>query len=192
MIELSSPFRVAVPADAAALADLVNFAGHGMPLHIWTGAAAPGQDPWEYGRARQAQKARDGQIAVVDTGDGPIAGLTGYVIGPDPEEIPADLPGLFVPLVELENAAPDSWYVNVLACYPAHRGQGWGSRLLGLAEDIARAEGLARTSLIVADDNAGARALYQRQGYVETDQRACDPGGWQTDTRAWILMIKSL
>ena len=55
-----------------------------------------------------------------------MASLTGYVIGPDPEPIGADFPALFRPLQELENQALDSWYVNVLACYPEHRGEGPG------------------------------------------------------------------
>ena len=52
MIPLAAPIRLATAADAPALADLVNFAGRGPPLHFWTVAAAPGQDPWELGRAR--------------------------------------------------------------------------------------------------------------------------------------------
>lgn len=192
MIDLSAPFRLATPADAPALAELVNFAGEGLPLHVWTGMAAPGQDPWDFGRDRQAKKAAEGPIVVADLGDGAIAGLTGYPIGSEPEPVTPDIPPLFVPLLELENAAPDSWYVNVLAGYPAHRGQGWGGKLLDIAEDIARAEGKLRMSLIVAGHNGGARALYARKGYVETESRDCDPGDWETETDTWVLMIKPL
>ena len=41
---------------------------------------------------------------------------------------------MFVPLQELENLAPGTWYVNVLAAYPEHRGQGYGTALLAVAE----------------------------------------------------------
>jgi ribosomal protein S18 acetylase RimI-like enzyme len=165
MIPLASPFRRATPDDAPALAELINHAGHGLPLHFWTLAAAPGQDPWDLGRARQAARAEEGKIVVIDEGAGAIAALTGYAIGPDPDQPDADTPALFRPLVELEALAPRSWYVNVLACQPAHRGRGHGSRLLELAERIAAAENLPRMSVIVADDNAGARRLYERHGY---------------------------
>jgi ribosomal protein S18 acetylase RimI-like enzyme len=192
MIPLAPPFRRATAADAHALADLVNFAGHGLPLHFWTLAAAPGQDPWDLGRARQAARAEDGQIVVIDEGAGPIAALTGYPIGPAPDLPDADTPALFRPLLELEALAPSSWYVNVLAAYPAHRGRGLGARLLGLAERIAAAQGLSRMSVIVADDNPGAARLYARHGYGETARRPCVRDGWETATREWILMTKDL
>ena len=39
---------------------------------------------------------------------------------------------MFVPLQELENLAPGTWYVNVLAVHPPFRGLGLGTKLLGL------------------------------------------------------------
>jgi ribosomal protein S18 acetylase RimI-like enzyme len=190
MIPLAPPLRLARADDGPVLARLVNYAGEGLPLHLWTEMAAGGEDPWEIGAGRQAAKARDGQVVVIDEGDGPVAGLTGYRIdGPQPVE---ELPPLFRPLQELENLAPGSWYVNVLAALPEHRGRGLGTRLLGLADQIARDEGLSRLSIIVADDNTGARRLYQRQGYVEAGRRPMVTEGWQTDGTEWVLLIKHL
>ena len=74
-LELDPPLRLARDTDAAQLAELVNFAGEGLPLHVWTGLASDGQDPWDVGRMRQAEKAREGKIVVVDYGDGAVAGL---------------------------------------------------------------------------------------------------------------------
>ncbi|SLN17880.1 putative acetyltransferase [Roseovarius gaetbuli] len=192
MIELERPFRLADEKDAHSLADLVNFAGEGLPLHIWTGLARDDEDPWEIGRARQAEKARDGQIVVMDNGDGAVAGLTGYSIRSEPEPIGEDFPPLFRPLQELENNALESWYVNVLACYPTHRGQGIGSQLLELAERIGASEGLRRMSVIVASNNTGARRLYERHGYRQAATLPCVKATWETDTEAWVLLIKSL
>ncbi len=56
MITLEPPFRLADETDASELADLVNFAGEGLPYYIWKGLAEGGQDAWEVGRARQASK----------------------------------------------------------------------------------------------------------------------------------------
>ncbi|UWR07131.1 N-acetyltransferase [Ruegeria sp. B32] len=78
-------------------------------------------------------------------------------IGSEPEEIGDDFPALFRPLQELKNKALDSWYVNVLACYPENRGEGLGSKLLEVADEIARDAGYNTMSLIVADENVGAR-----------------------------------
>ena len=192
MIPLEPPLRLAAETDGGALADLVNFAGEGLPLHIWTGLTKPGEDPWEIGRSRQRDKARDGRIVVVDLGQGAIASLTGYAIGPQPEPVGEDMPALFRPLQELENQAPDSWYVNVLACYPEHRGKGYGSLLLKTAEAIARDAGLARMSVIVADTNAGARRLYERHGYREVAKRRCERGDWKAAPEHWVLLIKGI
>ncbi|MEL7047066.1 MAG: GNAT family N-acetyltransferase, partial [Pseudomonadota bacterium] len=93
---------------------------------------------------------------------------------------------------ELENDALESWYVNVLACYPEQRSKGHGTRLLEVAEDICRSTGLHRLSIIVASDNTGAKRLYERMGYVVTASRLCVKDGWQTETESWDLLIKSL
>lgn len=192
MIKLEDPFRMATEEDAKELADLVNFAGEGLPLYLWSGLAAQKQDPWQVGRERQAAKAREGRIVVADFGDGAVASLTGYAIGPVPEPIGPDFPALFRPLQELENEAPESWYVNVLAVYPECRGEGLGTRLLQLAEDFAADAGLNRMSVIVALENTGAKKLYERQGYVEAARRPCVREGWATRITAWVLLIKDL
>ncbi len=192
MITIEPPARLATPSDAAELADLVNFAGEGLPLHIWKGLCTDGQDPWEVGKARQAEKAAEGQIIVVDYGQGAVASLTGYVIGDEPTEIGEDFPALFRPLQELENQALNSWYVNVLACYPTHRGKGIGSQLLDLAEDIGRSESVRRMSVIVAGNNTGARRLYERHGYVQTATAPCIKEDWKTPAETWVLLIKPL
>ena len=129
---------------------------------------------------------------MVDTGDGAIAGLAGYAIGAQPQTISEEMPAIFRPLQELENLALESWYVNVLACYPKHRGKGHGGRLLQLAQDIATSAGLDRMRIIVASNNAGARRLYERQGYREIAKRACVAEGWETEVEDWILMTKEL
>jgi len=192
MIPLQQPFRIANEADAHELADLVNFAGEGLPLHVWGGIAQDGQDPWDVGRARQAEKASEGQVVVVDFGNGAVASLTGYAIGAEPEPIGDDFPILFRPLQELENQALESWYVNVLACYPEYRGKGHGSRLLRLAEQIAQDENLKNMSVIVAGNNSRARLLYERHGYEKVATRPCIRDDWETETEHWVLLTKSL
>jgi ribosomal protein S18 acetylase RimI-like enzyme len=191
-LELQPPLRLAREVDAAELAELVNFAGEGLPLHVWKGLVGEGQNPWDVGRSRQADKAREGKIIVVDYGSGAVASLTGYEIGTEPEAIGDDFPALIRPLQELENMALESWYVNILASYPEHRGKGIGSRLLELAEKIAESCGLFRMSVIVASNNTGARRLYERHGYEEAASLPCVKEDWDTDTERWVLLVKEL
>jgi ribosomal protein S18 acetylase RimI-like enzyme len=192
MVDLTTPLRRATRADATALADFINMAGEGMPLHVWRQMASAGEDPWEVGRRRQAERAEAGKVLVIDEGSGAIAGLTGYPTPAEPEPIADDEVDMFVPLIELENLAPSTWYVNILATYADHRGRGHGTRLLALAEDIAREQKLRAMLIIVASGNTVARRLYERTGYVETARRAIVKGGWECDSDTWVLLLKTL
>jgi hypothetical protein len=42
--------RQATPDDADALAQLINFAGEGMPVYLWERMAEEGETAWDVGR----------------------------------------------------------------------------------------------------------------------------------------------
>ena len=186
--------RDATRSDCAELAQLINFAGEGLPLYLWRQMAGAGEDPWEIGRERAARDSggfsyRNSIVAEVD---GTIAGaLVGYPVADEPEAIdPADTPPMFVPLIELENLAAGTWYVNAVAAFPEARGLGVGSELMRRAEQRAVELGLRGISLIVSDANRGARRLYERLGYEETASRPMVKEQWQNGGENWVLMIK--
>lgn len=185
--------RQATPADADALAELINFAGEGLPLYLWARMAEAGESAWDVGR-RRAQRdsgAFSYRNAVVAERAGRVAGcLVAYAIPDEPEDIGPETPGIFVPLLELENLALGSWYVNVLAVYPEYRGQGLGSRLLEIATQQARDNGSRGESIIVSDANGGARRLYERAGYRWTAERPIVKDDWETPGRNWVLLLK--
>lgn len=195
MMILSAPFRRASPGDAAALADFVHFASEGLALYVWTRmAGAAGGDPWALARERAARDtgAFSYRNAIVRDVDGrPAAGLVGYALPDDAEPIPDDMPALFRPLQELENLAPGTWYVNVLAAYPEHRGKGYGGALLSIADQIVADTKRRGLSIIVSDTNTGARKLYERSGYVEAGRRAMVKEDWQHPGREWVLLTKN-
>ena len=156
------PFRRATAGDAAALADLVDFASEGLALYLWTKMAGPRGDARAVGRERAARETGSfsyRNAVVVEQEGGVVAGLIGYPLPDQPEPIAADMPPMFVPLQELENLAPGTWYINVLAAYPDQRGKGHGSALLALAERLAADAGRRGLSIIVSDANTGARRL---------------------------------
>ncbi|MEL7544908.1 MAG: GNAT family N-acetyltransferase, partial [Pseudomonadota bacterium] len=103
-----------------------------------------------------------------------------------------DIPAMFRPLQELENLAPATWYINVLAVVPGARGQGHGRRLLAYADELARSSNVCATSLIVADRNAGARQLYETAGYTVRADRAIVKEDWVSESENWILMTRDL
>ncbi len=188
--------RPATPDDAEDLAQLINYAGEGLPLYLWTGMAEPGEDPWQVGRARARRDV--GGFSWRNSGvaehDGAVLGcLVGYPLAAEPAPDSLDgLPPMFVPLQELENLAPNTWYVNVLAVYPEQRGRGVGSRLLERAEQAARDTDRPALSLIVSDANPGARRLYERSGYRVVASRPIVHEGWQNDGVNWVLMVRTL
>lgn len=194
------PFRPATIADAPSLAELVNHAGEGLPLYLWGKMTESGESAWDVGRRRAAREVGSFSYrnATVIEHEGVCAGcLIGYEIPDDPEPIGADTPPIFVPLQALENLAPATWYVNVLAVQPRFRGKGLGTRLLGRAEEIGRALGKSGMSVIVSDTNAGARRLYERCGYRVAATRpkvkdAWENVGWENDGRDWVLLAKCL
>jgi ribosomal protein S18 acetylase RimI-like enzyme len=188
------PFRHATLDDAHALAELINFAGEGLPLYLWERMAEPGETAWDVGRrrARREEGSFSYRNAILAEDAGRIvACLIGYKLPHEPEPIdPAQTPPMFVPLQELENLAPGTWYVNVLATYPEHRGSGHGTRLLRLAEGLAAGAGRAGLSIVVSDANAGARRLYRRCGYVERASRPMVKDGWKNAGTDWVLLVK--
>lgn len=180
-------------SDADSLARLINYAGEGMPLYLWSRMAEPGETPWDVGR-RRAQR-EEGAFSYLNAVVADVAGeaaacLVGYAIPEEPEPIGADMPPMFVPLQELENLAPGTWYVNVLAAHPQYRGQGIGTRLLGIAEEKAREAGCRGLSIIVSDANTGARRLYERYGCIEQATRPAVKEDWDNEVENWVLLTK--
>ena len=190
MLRLEPPFRSAVEADGPVLAALINEASHGLSLYAWGRMAGPTGDPWSFGAEIQSERARDGIWTVADEGAGAIAGLQ---VWPRGSGGPAhDLRTLFGPVVELRALANDALYVNVVATLPAARGRGLGTRLMRIAEDIARAGSYPRLSLVVADDNDAARRLYDRLGYRERAARPMAKEGWDGPGATWTLLVRDL
>src|SRR5262245_22575255 len=109
VIDLASPFRTAVPADAAALAALVQLASEGLALSTWTKVAPAGVDRWTIGGERAAREA--GPLSyrnaiLVDLQTGVAAGLIGYPLADAPEPALPQLPPIAVPLQQLQALVP--------------------------------------------------------------------------------------
>lgn len=191
---LPTGYRQAIPDDASAMAELVNMAGEGLPLYLWTTMVGEGQSPWDVGMER-AQRESGGfsyrNTIVREESGKVVASLVGYPLEDEPEPTDySDMPSMFIPLQQLEDMVPGTWYVNVLATYPDSRGQGIGSQLLAIAEGIAAALSKRGLSIIVADTNTGARRLYERHGYSELAQQEMVKDGWEHPGKNWVLLAK--
>lgn len=195
MDDVSPPYRRATRADASALSELIDMAGDGVPSVFWARVARPGETAADVGR-RRARREKGSfsyrNALVADPGDGAVAALVGYPLPDRPEPIPPDLPAKFIPFQELENLACGTWYVNALATYPAHRGRGYGTGLLRLAEGRARALHLLAVSLAVVDANADARRLYERLGFRAVAARPLPRGVWPGPGESVVLMTRAV
>lgn len=182
--------RPASPSDASFLARAIDLAGHGLPRHLWQAIAGPEGDALAIGRERAARDEggfswRNAVIAVVD--GTPAGALVSYLTPAAPEPVPAGLDPCIAALIELENLAPRTRYINAVAVVPEARGLGVGRALMTAA---GASPGPCGLSLITTDDNHAARTLYERMGYVEHARRRLLPGGWRTDSREWVLMLR--
>lgn len=186
-------FRGATQQDAAVLAELANYAGYGMQLYLWEKLAEPGQSAWDVGRMRVAREhgSFSYRNATVIELDGRIAGcLIGYEIPDEPKPVDPNLPPMFRPMQELENLAPGTWHVNILAVLPAFRNRSLGTEMLRFADEIGKKLAKRGMSVIVSDANNGGRRLYERCGYREAATRSMIKEDWTNDGRNWVLLTK--
>ncbi|HVA29463.1 MAG TPA: GNAT family N-acetyltransferase [Candidatus Baltobacteraceae bacterium] len=72
-----------------------------------------------------------------------------------------------------EVTGEDQGFIAYMAVERALRGAGIGAALLARAEDEARGRGLPYMALMVTEENAAARALYERAGYLTERRLLC-------------------
>lgn len=96
-------------------------------------------------------------------------------------------------------AHPEAVEFNHVQVRGSARGRGVGTALLVAAERLAAARGVATAAVGVAEDNPGARRLYERCGFVETgvvDRTAYDwvddAGGTHHAVELDHLLVKDL
>ena len=77
--------------------------------------------------------------------------------------------------LEGADVPPGAGEVKRMWVDPTVRGRGLGRRLLAHLTDLAREAGLRRLVLDTAEDLATARALYVREGFVETEAYNANP-----------------
>jgi ribosomal protein S18 acetylase RimI-like enzyme len=84
---------------------------------------------------------------------------------------------------------PGSFYICGMALFPEYRGHGLGTRMLELARQQAYQSGLDELSLIVFEQNAGAKRLYERYGFLQVDRRPVVPHELIHYTGDALLMV---
>jgi ribosomal protein S18 acetylase RimI-like enzyme len=168
--------RAARPGDCRRIAELFEISSDGVADYVWSGLQEdyPGLSLLEIGARRYAREATafSYQNCVVAERAGAVIGmLHAFVIEPaDGPPAPDDaIDAVLRPYAELE--VPGSLYISGLALLPDERGRGLGTRLLRSARVRARKLSCPELSLICFAANAGARRLYERDGFTVIDRR---------------------
>jgi ribosomal protein S18 acetylase RimI-like enzyme len=162
--------RPAVKSECRTIAELYRISSDGVAEYIWTKFAEPGEDLLDVGQRRYEQE--DSVFSYRNCSMVDRKGKTAGMIIAFPE--------------------PASYYICGMAVFPEYRGRGIGTQLLTLAEKHAHGHGLSKLSLIVFEQNEGAKRLYERSGFYEKAHEPVVPHRLiHFDGRA-VLMVKDL
>lgn len=162
-------FRPAEKGESRTIARLYSMSSDGVSDYIWTTLAKPGEDILDVGERRYSDEELrfSYKNCIVAEYQGEIIGmLVAFPMylpdGPDSANEPDPV---LVPYAKLEKDS--SYYIMGVAVLPEYRGKGVGTKFLELAAEKAREHGLSQLSLIVFEQNEGARKLYERHGFYE-------------------------
>ncbi len=185
-------FRPALPDECRIIAQLYRTASDGVADYLWTQLAGPGEDFLDVGARRYARE--DSQFSyrncTLAERNGEIVGMmVAYRMEDDPQ--PASyVDPVLRPYAILEQ--PGSYYVCGVAVYPHCRNHGVGSRFINISQQDALARNLAQLSLIVFEQNAGAKRLYDRNGFYVIARQPVVPHPLIQHTGDALLMVKDL
>jgi ribosomal protein S18 acetylase RimI-like enzyme len=184
--------RPARRGDCRRIAELFRVSSDGVADYVWSTLQAdyPGASLIEIGERRYARENTAfsyQNCLVVEQHGAVIAMLHAYVIAAsEGASAHADVDPVLRPYAELE--APGSLYISGIAVAPEWRNQGLGTRLLAAARERARRLGCPSLSLICLAQNAGARRLYEREGFTAIDRREIVPHPMIHGTGEALLM----
>jgi ribosomal protein S18 acetylase RimI-like enzyme len=189
-------FRPAQRSESRTIAELYRVSSDGVADYIWTGLAAPGEGVLDVGARRYAREGTDfsyQNVTVATIEDRIVGMMAAYRMGAAEQpgtEIDFDVDPVLRPFHILEQ--PNSYYVSGVALFPEYRGSGIGGRFMQLAFENARTRGLPQVSLIVFEQNAGARRLYDRLGFREAMRERVVPHPLIHYTGDALLLIKDV
>ena len=185
-------FRPAEKPDCRAIASLYSISSDGVADYIWTKLAQPGEDLLDVGQRRYERENTvfSYQNCILATlGENIVGMLVAFPMiveeTAEPEEDP-----VLVPYSKLEEN--NSYYICGIALFPEYRNRGIGTELMKLAEAQAVTKGFTKLSLIVFEQNVGAKRLYESLGYREVAREPVVPHPLIHYSGDAILMVKEV
>jgi len=183
--------RAARKSESRRIAELYRISSDGVADYIWSKLAQPGEDLLEVGRRRYEREGTP--FSYTNCKMVELAGVVVGMLVAFPMEVDEDyveLDPVLVPYSRLEE--DHSYYICGMAVDARHRGEGIGAMLLAEAESACRTLGYDKLSLIVFEQNVGARRLYERHGYAEKRRHPVVSHPLIHYTGDVLLMVKDL
>jgi ribosomal protein S18 acetylase RimI-like enzyme len=195
ILETKIQFRPAQKLDCRLIASLYSISSDGVADYIWTKLAQPGEDILDVGQRRYERENtlfsyQNCTLATLGENSKTVVGmLVAFPMFVDETAAPEDDPVL-APYSKLEEN--NSYYVCGVAVFPEYRNRGIGTQLMALAETHAATKGFVKLSLIVFEQNQGAKRLYDRLGYREINREAIVAHPLIHYSGDAILMVKEM
>jgi ribosomal protein S18 acetylase RimI-like enzyme len=193
--------RDAVEGDARALAEVCIMAGHGV-MELFYEGLVPGKSVIDCVMARRILDRdsfatfRRWRVATDASGHflGALNSLPHKALMNSPDDPLLNEARLrpIAGLLKLEEVAGESYYVNIIAVFPQHRGSGAGYALMLEAERLARLQNFQRMSLCTFDGDPGLLKFYRRQGFAIKDSRPMGTHPAIGSTGNFVLMTREL
>ena len=181
--------RAARREDCATIATLYSIASAGLADYFWTKRAEPEEDILMVGRRsyeRDDSTFSYRNCTVVESEGKTIGMLFAFPMPAHPSDEESD--PVLIPYRRLRE--DNSYYICGMALFSEYRGHGIGTRLLALAEKHARDKEFKKLSLMVFEQNADAKRLYENTGYREVSRESIYPHPLIHYTGNAILMVK--
>ena len=191
MLESKYTLRPARKSDCRRIAELYRISSDGVADYIWAKLAEPGEDVLDVGRRRYEREGTPfsyENCKMVELRGSVVGMLVAFPMEVDEGYVETD--PVLAPYSVLEE--DQSYYVCGMAVDPEHRRTGIGKALIADAERACRELGLRKLSLIVFEQNADARRLYERLEYVEKARHPVIPHPLIHYTGDALLMVKQL
>ncbi|MCP5418963.1 MAG: GNAT family N-acetyltransferase [Gammaproteobacteria bacterium] len=162
--------RKATAQDCRFIAELALIAGDGIPAYFWGKSQNKDQDIISVDASNASSETenfsyRNAHLAIVENA---VAGILLAYRLPDSRYAKRieDFPEFI-----LEQCAPNSFYINMLATQPQFRNKGVGTTLMSIVDKLALDTGCNLISIEVFEQNEGALRLYQCLGYEVVEHR---------------------
>lgn len=187
-------FRPARKDECRTIAMLYSISSDGLSDYIWTSLAGPGEDILDVGEKRYSNEELlfSYKNCLVAEHEGEIIGmLVAFPMHlPENPGAAAEIDPVLVPYRILEK--DNSYYIMGVSVFPEYRGKGIGTRFLELAAGKALEYGLPQLSLIVFEQNEGAKRLYERHGFYEIMREKVVPHELIHHSGYALLMVKDI